>query len=288
MDPSSWRAAVRKKLRQSGQSYVDREGRTVEGKQINLKKDCHGLCRFQCTHSITDQERKSLFDSFWSLNYEDKSFFYAKNTKRTEKDRKTKAAESRREYRQYLILQTQYSATRRMVIIADGFNVTCVIAGSIVYLLWLAVPMSASKTEREVAAHIADDGTPPPDDGWAPPPPDFVPNIPEFTADAGIQIPYDNFSPADFASLFFTHEFCTLLASETNRMADQFYEARPQLGNRSIFHGWEPVDIPERRKFIIGIILLCGLVYKFQMRSFWTSDPLTSTRSLFSSYERQI
>ncbi|GFR73445.1 hypothetical protein ElyMa_000405300 [Elysia marginata] len=49
---------------------------------------------------------------------------------------------------------------------------------------------------REVAAPIADDE-------WAPPPPDFVPSIPEFTADAGIQVPYDNFLPADFASLFF-------------------------------------------------------------------------------------
>ncbi|KAK3725583.1 hypothetical protein RRG08_043001 [Elysia crispata] len=48
---------------------------------------------------------------------------------------------------------------------------------------------------REVAEPIVDDG-------WATPPPDFVPSIPEFTADAGIQLPYDNFSPADFASLF--------------------------------------------------------------------------------------
>ncbi|KAK3725594.1 hypothetical protein RRG08_043012 [Elysia crispata] len=86
---------------------------------------------------------------------------------------------------------------------------------------------------REVAEPIVDDG-------WATPPPDFVPSIPEFTADAGLQLPYDNFSPAHFASLFFTRDFWTLLVEETNRMGDQFYEARPQLGNRSIFHGWEP------------------------------------------------
>ncbi|GFR65049.1 PiggyBac transposase Uribo2 [Elysia marginata] len=132
---------------------------------------------------------------------------------------------------------------------------------------------------REVAAPIADDK-------WAPPPPDFVPSIPEFTADAGIQVPYDNFLPADFASLFFfTHEFWTLLVTETNRMADQFYQARPQLGNCSIFHGWEPVDIPEMRKFI-GIILLSGLVYKSAMRSFWTSDPLTSTPAFSALMKR--
>ncbi|KAK3732990.1 hypothetical protein RRG08_002596 [Elysia crispata] len=139
-------------------------------------------------------------------------------------------------------------------------------------------PSTSRDQRNEVAEPIVDDG-------WATPPPDFVPSIPEFTADAGIQLPYDNFSPADFASLFFTRDFWTLLVEETNRMADQFDEARPQLGNRSIFHGWQPVDIPEMRKFI-GIILLSGLVHKSQMRSFWTSDPLTSTPAFSALMKR--
>ncbi|GFR80784.1 PiggyBac transposable element-derived protein 4 [Elysia marginata] len=83
----------------------------------------------------------------------------------------------------------------------------------------------------------------------------------------------------------FTHEFWTLLVTETNRMADQLYQARPELGNRSIFHGWEPVNVPEMKKFI-GIILLSGLVYKSAMRSFWTPDPLTSTPAFSALMKR--
>ena len=46
------------------------------------KKDCAdwGLCRFQCSVNISDDERKHIHDDFWSLIEDGKRSFYAKTT----------------------------------------------------------------------------------------------------------------------------------------------------------------------------------------------------------------
>jgi hypothetical protein len=94
---TDWKQNVRKRLRQSGKSYVDYKGRNKSAKKVQA--DCIGLCKFKCTTKISSSDRKKLFESYWSLNDSEKGCFYASTIDKEEKQRKrTTKINSRREF----------------------------------------------------------------------------------------------------------------------------------------------------------------------------------------------
>ena len=99
-NPQQWKATIRKRRREGGQSYVDRKGRHIPARRLDTDKGCNGACRFKCTQNFCADKRKAIFDTFWSLNDEGKSHFYARNAKHFEKKnrKRTQAEQSRRKY----------------------------------------------------------------------------------------------------------------------------------------------------------------------------------------------
>ena len=64
-DPSLWKTNIRKRLRNSGQSYVSRFG--VQKRQKMMKPGCGAKCHRHCHQSISSDEREVLFCDFWKL-----------------------------------------------------------------------------------------------------------------------------------------------------------------------------------------------------------------------------
>ena len=67
-NPDIWKQNVRKKRRQSGQSYENIKGKNVRSREVKNKGDCNRKCKFRCTESFLLQDRKQIFDEFWSLS----------------------------------------------------------------------------------------------------------------------------------------------------------------------------------------------------------------------------
>lgn len=60
-NPSTWERNIRKQKRLAGESYIDRKGREIPGKVVNLV-DCQ--CRFKCRDAINVAQQKSLFPEY--------------------------------------------------------------------------------------------------------------------------------------------------------------------------------------------------------------------------------
>ena len=86
-DPSTWKASIRKKLRQGGHQYTDAKGKIQPERKVKTKKDCTA-CKFKCTINFTEEERKDIFKEFWRQKDEEKHNFYAKTTFMTSCTRK--------------------------------------------------------------------------------------------------------------------------------------------------------------------------------------------------------
>lgn len=63
--PDATKRVTAKRLRNSGEAYKNYKGEGVEGKKFVNNKDCR--CRLKCSDSLTEEERKSLFDKFYSM-----------------------------------------------------------------------------------------------------------------------------------------------------------------------------------------------------------------------------
>lgn len=100
-NPKCWKRNIRQRQCQAGESYTSSRGKVVSAKKIISKKDCSnsGTCKFQCEIKITRNERNELFQTFYSLNRQEKNNYILKMTTRTETERKTKKPrDSRRIY----------------------------------------------------------------------------------------------------------------------------------------------------------------------------------------------
>ena len=73
-DPTSWKQNVRKRLRQSGQRYVDSRGHVQGAKSVKTKKDCTE-CKFKCSLNFSERDRPDIFNDFWSSTDNEKQFF---------------------------------------------------------------------------------------------------------------------------------------------------------------------------------------------------------------------
>ncbi len=93
--PEQWKANVRKRLVESGKSYISRRGKIVAEK--SMKNTCALSCRKKCSESITDTTCENIFSGFYNLTSADKRHFLSKSTTYCETKRPTnKSASSRR------------------------------------------------------------------------------------------------------------------------------------------------------------------------------------------------
>lgn len=92
------KAEERKKLRNSGQSYITKTGRVTEEKRVQdnpcTPENCHNNC-----YDISHEKRKAVFDHFWSLNREkQKDWLVGNSKKEIIKRRRTSEENSRRKW----------------------------------------------------------------------------------------------------------------------------------------------------------------------------------------------
>lgn len=63
--PDTWTRNVRKQKRQSGQSYTSTTGKVVAARKLAIHT-CE-KCRFKCGENVSEEERLTLFESYWNL-----------------------------------------------------------------------------------------------------------------------------------------------------------------------------------------------------------------------------
>ncbi|KAM3922132.1 piggyBac transposable element-derived protein 4-like [Leptodactylus fuscus] len=121
----------------------------------------------------------------------------------------------------------------------------------------------------EIEVELSEDDVPSTnlgDSGWTAP--DLkAPNIPPFTAKAGININTQNFQVADFFHAFVTHNILEEMVIHTNHFAEQSIAAIPHAPHSRALK-WYPTNVEELKKFL-GLTLAMGIVKKPTIQSYW-------------------
>lgn len=92
-----WIDVKRKTLHNLGKEYVSRNG--IQRGIKMLKPSCGNNCRLKCSDKITEENRKTIFTSFWELgDHSQQWHFISKFTKRLNKQRITTDGNSKRNY----------------------------------------------------------------------------------------------------------------------------------------------------------------------------------------------
>ncbi|KAK7115112.1 hypothetical protein V1264_001046 [Littorina saxatilis] len=106
---------------------------------------------------------------------------------------------------------------------------------------------------------------------------DTEPDIVDFSGNSGIkaQIP-DDATPLDYFSLFVDEEQLQIFVNQTNIYAAQCIAAKENAGPHSIFTKWKPVTMLEMRVFQ-ALTINMGLLWKPEIRDYWSTDPLCKT-----------
>lgn len=133
---------------------------------------------------------------------------------------------------------------------------------------------TSSICEPAAISSCASPARPNVEEDWVPP--QLVqPNIPPFSANAGINVNVDDFSPMQYMELFLGDTIWEEIASQTNLYATQFSDANP--GSYVVReHAWYPTDVPELKKFW-ALTMLMGIIKKPSIRSYWSTNPICSS-----------
>ena len=95
--PERWKRNIRKQLRDSGQSYVNRRGKQVLAKSV--RGTCGESCKNKCSSIVSTEDQNEQFLQFYKLSDFEKRMYISRTTQRTETRRKTKqSTDSRRKY----------------------------------------------------------------------------------------------------------------------------------------------------------------------------------------------
>jgi hypothetical protein len=140
--PSKWKRNQRKVLRNNGQEYVNKSGRTVAKKRVSYA-NCSG-CRFKCTAELSEKEQENICHQFWKLgSHEQRSLFVVSNV--DEESTKSNACEcssgkkqTKEVTQQYflpVIDKTKNVSTRKRVCKATFLRVLCIGAKTVSYNL---------------------------------------------------------------------------------------------------------------------------------------------------------
>ena len=100
------------------------------------------------------------------------------------------------------------------------------------------------------------------------------PQIPQFTATPGIQVPMPyKPSAVDFMKLFFNDELFDLLVTQTNMYASQYKMNTPDLPRHSQANFWFDTTRNEMKKFL-ALTILMGIVKKPELSDYWSTNAL--------------
>lgn len=95
--PHLWKQNVRKRLRQTGQAYVNANGMVQLGRTV--RDTCPSQCIYRCQSKFNEIDRVELHRLFWSLPDSEKLAFYEKfTTRRCAARKRTKSQHSRRTF----------------------------------------------------------------------------------------------------------------------------------------------------------------------------------------------
>ena len=96
----------------------------------------------------------------------------------------------------------------------------------------------------------------------------------EYLLQPGIsQIPSDVQTPLQYFSLFFHNEIYDMLVDETNRYANQFFEANPDRRQTQYYKDWTNCTKAQIQGYI-GILIHMGLLKLPQIDYHWRKDSL--------------
>jgi len=62
---AEWKKNVRKRLKNSGKSYVSSSGKIIAAKQMG--DGCTDKCRYKCKANFDEEDRKVIFNNFWEI-----------------------------------------------------------------------------------------------------------------------------------------------------------------------------------------------------------------------------
>ena len=91
----------------------------------------------------------------------------------------------------------------------------------------------------------------------------------------GVQAPHSSLrdkSIDEVIEAIFSDDIWELLVTETNMYADQYFGTQ-NLSPHARARDWEPVTVPEMKKFV-GLFVLTGLDDKSAIRDYWSNHPL--------------
>jgi hypothetical protein len=121
-----WKCNKRKKLRNSGQTYVNTKGNIVEGRK--MLPSCE--CRVHCEEKISEDEREANFNKFWSLGdvIEQRKFIYKHLISKEPTRRKSSGTGSRSVTLQFYLDKTDEAGNFSLVHVCKKMfkNTLCV------------------------------------------------------------------------------------------------------------------------------------------------------------------
>lgn len=89
-NPSTWKSNVRKTAHDSGKEYISVRKKVVPAKRIKTVKDCQTKCMYKCQQLITEDERKHIFEHYYTLNEHGKRLFLLATSKQFSAERRRK------------------------------------------------------------------------------------------------------------------------------------------------------------------------------------------------------
>ena len=89
LNPSTWKANIRKRLHQEGKEYTNASNAKVPAKKVRSQKNCALSCKFKCAQKVTPTEREQCFLDYYKLTQNRKHDYIAMTTECAMKERQT-------------------------------------------------------------------------------------------------------------------------------------------------------------------------------------------------------
>jgi len=83
-----------------------------------------------------------------------------------------------------------------------------------------------------------------------------------------------DFQPVNYFKLFFPDSVFTLMSTETNQYAQQFFDSVDTLPPTSRFHKWKPTT-PEELKGFVALQIEMGLDWRYRVTEHWSMRSLS-------------
>ena len=100
--------------------------------------------------------------------------------------------------------------------------------------------------------------------------------LPDYIERPGILVDTTRFEPVDYFYQYFPEEAFNLMAAETNRYADQFFDTPVDFSPSSRFHTWTDTSVDEIKAFV-ALQIAMGLCNKPAISDYWNTYWLTTT-----------